>query len=64
MFALTKREQRVLIVVMFILVAAALASRYREKWRVPEPRSGSPPSSITPPFSATEREDRENGVPP
>jgi hypothetical protein len=58
-FVLTKREQRVVIIGTVILVTAALANHYREKWRDSATTSASPAPSITPAISPSPREKRE-----
>jgi hypothetical protein len=58
-FVLTKPEQRVVIVVMAVLVAAALATHYREKWRDSGGSPTSPAPSFTPVVSSPERDDGE-----
>ncbi|HYY14118.1 MAG TPA: hypothetical protein VE758_06760 [Chthoniobacterales bacterium] len=67
-FVLTKREQRVIIVVMLILVTAALANHYREKWRDSTARAKPPEPSITPALPTVRQEDYqedyERGEPP
>jgi hypothetical protein len=58
-FVLTKREQRVVIVMIVILVTAALANHYREKWRDSARTSPSPAASTTPALASPQRENRE-----
>jgi hypothetical protein len=63
-FVLTKREQRVVIVVMIILVTGALANHYREKWRDSATTSRSPAPNITPALLTSPRQDRERDEDP
>lgn len=59
MFVLTKREQRVVMVVMVVLVGIALAKHYRDTGTIiPAQRSPAPQRSATP--SSPPDEERAN----
>lgn len=48
-FVLTKREQRVVIVIVMVLLAVTIAKRYREtRWHIAPPTSTSVPAALSP----------------